>query len=143
VSARVVAGFPAVSGGVLTPPKTLRLTHRYLVSVRRRADYDHPSPFCHTFITAKEPGWSQSHVAATRLLLNRHARALATKAMSSVTSDDVEAAVRSLWSRSPQQGRRTLAAISQVFDYAMAIGRCTANPAQWRIMRVSLRAVSP
>jgi integrase len=43
--------------------------------------------------------------------------------------------VRPLWSRSPEQGRRTLAAISQVFDYAMAIGRCAANPAQWRIMR--------
>jgi integrase len=43
--------------------------------------------------------------------------------------------VRPLWSRSPEQGRRTLAAVSQVFDYAMSMGRCAVNPAQWRIMR--------
>jgi hypothetical protein len=59
---------------------------------------------------------SQSHCYATRLLLVCHARALATRSIATITADDIEAAVRPLWSRSPEQGRRTLAAVSQVFD---------------------------
>jgi hypothetical protein len=66
---------------------------------------------------------------ATRLLLTHHARALGTKHIGAITTDDVEAAVRYLWQRSPEQGRRTVAAISAVYDYAMAIGRCSNNPA--------------
>jgi integrase len=87
------------------------------------------------FMAAKQPGWSQSHSAATRLLLTHHSRALGTKHIGAITTDDVEAAVRYLWQRSPEQGRRTVAAISAVYDYAMAIGRCSNNPAMWRVMR--------
>jgi len=47
----------------------------------------------------------------------------------------IEAAVRPLWSRAPNQGRRTLSAISQVFDYATGLGYCTGNPADWRLMK--------
>jgi integrase len=57
-----------------------------------------------------------------------------TKQASSITSDDVQVAVRSLWSSLPEQGRRTLAAISQVFDYPM-IGRCTARITRHRFPR--------
>jgi integrase len=61
---------------------------------------------------------------------------LATKHVNTVTADDVEAAVRPLWNRAPIEGKRALTAIRQVFDYAIAMGRCTINnPADWRIMK--------
>jgi len=88
------------------------------------------------YIAVKQPGWrSQSNWRNLRLLLNTYASPLATKIVSSITADDVEATVRSLWQRSPQQGRRTLSAIRQVFDYAMAMGHCPINPADWWRMK--------
>jgi integrase len=88
------------------------------------------------YIAVKQPGWrSENHWRNLRLLLNTYASPLATKIVSSITADDVEAAVRSVWQRSPQQGRRTISAIRQVFDYAMALGHCPTNPADWRRMK--------
>jgi integrase len=88
------------------------------------------------YIAVKSPGWrAKSTYAEMCLLLNTHAGSLATKYIGTITSNDIELAVRDLWSRAPVQGRRTLGAISQVFDYAIACDHCTTNPAEWKIMR--------
>jgi Arm DNA-binding domain len=88
------------------------------------------------FIAVKQPGWrSASHWETMRRLLNDHASRLAAKSVSTMTADDIEAAVRPLWCRSPDLGKRTLSAISQVFDYAVSKGHCVINPADWRRMK--------
>lgn len=88
------------------------------------------------YIAIKQPGWrSQSHWNTMRLLLNTYARPLAIKFVSTITADDIEAALRPLWNRSAVQGRRTLYAIQQVFDYAEAKGLCMHNPADWKRMK--------
>jgi integrase len=89
------------------------------------------------YIAAKRPGWrSESHYKTIRFLLNTYASSLATKHVSTITADDVEAAVRIVCNRAPAQGKRALGAIRQVFDYAIAMGHRTANnPADWRIMK--------
>jgi integrase len=89
------------------------------------------------YVAVKCPGWrSESHYKTIRFLLNTYASSLATKHVSTITPNDVEAAVRLLWNRTPAQGKRALGAIRQVFDYAIAMGHRTANnPADWRIMK--------
>ena len=88
------------------------------------------------FIAAKQPGWrSQSYRRSMDLLLMRHAAALAQLPVVSISTNDVEAAVRTLWKRAPLQGRRVLGALSQVFYYAQSKGLCSSNPAEWKILR--------
>jgi integrase len=88
------------------------------------------------FLGLKESEWrTQKHGEDIRRLLTNHAGPLATKSVSSITADDIEAALRPLWTRSSDQGKRTLSAIGRVFDYAMAHGHCVANPADWRRMK--------
>ena len=88
------------------------------------------------FIAIKQQEWrSESHYATMQFLLQTYASSLATKHISTITPDDVEAAIAGTWQRSRTQGRRTLAAIGQVFELAISKGFCTSNPADWRIMR--------
>jgi integrase len=70
-----------------------------------------------------------------RFLLQTYASSLATKHLSSITPDDIESTLRPIWARSRTQGKRTLSAIYQVFELAISKGFCTANPADWRIMK--------
>jgi integrase len=88
------------------------------------------------YIAVKQPGWrAKSTSDEMRLLLETHARSLAAKTISTITANDIELAVKDLWSRAPVQGGRTLSAIRRVFDYAIAHGHCTTNPAEWRLMK--------
>ena len=88
------------------------------------------------YIGVKEEGWrSAKHAHTMRRLLENHAGALATKGLKAITIDDVEAALRPVWSRSPDQFKRTLSAISQVFDFAIAHNHRETNPADWRVMK--------
>jgi integrase len=85
------------------------------------------------YIAAKEAGWrSQSHRIKTRMLLLDHAKAIGRLGVASITPKDIEAAVRPLWNRAPAQAKRTLMAISQVFDYAIALEHRADNPADWK-----------
>ena len=78
------------------------------------------------------------------LLLNTHASSLATKPVNIITSDDVEMALRPIWTRSRTQGKRTQAVIYQVFELAIAKGYRTANnPADWRIIKRRFPKVAP
>jgi integrase len=85
-----------------------------------------------TYITAKQPGWSQAHSSGMRWLLLGHAQALGRLAVANVTTKDIEAAMRPLWTRAPTQGRKAVSAISQLFDYAIALEYRNDNPADWK-----------
>ena len=89
------------------------------------------------FLAIKQQDWrSEGHSNAVRVLLNTYASSLATKHVSDITPDDVEAALRPIWARSRTQGKRTQAAIFQVFELAIDKSyRTDRNPADWRIMK--------
>ena len=96
------------------------------------------------YIAIKQPGWrSESHWKTMQLLLNRHARSLATKQVATISSVDIELAVRPLWNCLPSQSKRTLTAISQVFDYAVSMGYRENNPADWKLMKHRFSNQSP
>jgi integrase len=52
--------------------------------------------------------------------------------IANITANDIAAAVRPLRTRAPAQAKRTLMAISQVFDYAIALEHRADNPADWK-----------
>ena len=89
------------------------------------------------FLAIKQQDWrSEGHSNAVRMLLQTYASSLATKYVSDITPDHVEATLRPVWSRSRTQGKGTQAAIFQVFELAIDMGRRTDNnPADWRIMK--------
>ena len=89
------------------------------------------------YLAIKQQEWrSEGHFHAVRLLLQTYASPLATKYVSDITPDDVEATLRPIWSRSRTQGKRTQAAIFQVFELTIDKGyRTDRNPADWRIMK--------
>jgi integrase len=97
-----------------------------------------------TFKEAAE-GWIETHKAAWKggdnssqmknavLLLYGHGAPLAGKRVAEITPDIIHAALKELWSRAPDQGRRTLGMWERVFDYAKAKGwRQGDNPCSWR-----------
>ena len=97
------------------------------------------------YLAIKQQEWrSERTYHKAWLMLNNYASLLATKSVDAITADDVEAALRPLWNRSRTQGKRTQAAIYQVFEYAIAKGYRTANnPADWRIMKRRFPKVAP
>jgi integrase len=99
-----------------------------------------------TFKEAAE-GWIATHKSSWKggdkgsqmrnvnVLLHHHGKALADMPVSELTPDRVQAALEKLWSHTPLQGRRTLAAWERVMDYAKAKGmRSGDNPCAWRGM---------
>ena len=96
------------------------------------------------YLVIKQQEWRSGTFHKTFLLLNTYASSLATKPVNVITSDDVETALRPIWMRSRTQGKRTQAAIYQVFELAIAKGYRTANnPADWRIMKRRFPKVAP
>lgn len=89
------------------------------------------------YLTIKQQEWrGERSYHKAGLLLNTYASPLATKSVNTITADDIEACLRPLWNCSRTQGRRTLAAIYQVFELAIAKGyRTNGNPSDWRIMK--------
>ena len=85
------------------------------------------------FIAVKQPGWRNRKTCETmyHLLIN-HASRLADKPICLITPDDVEATVRPLFDQSVDMGKRTLSAISAVFDYAENKELVSRNPADWK-----------
>jgi integrase len=89
------------------------------------------------YLATKQQEWrgERSYHKAS-LLLNTYASPLSTKSVNTITADDIEACLRPLWHRSRTQGKRTQAAIYQVFELAISKGYCTnGNPCDWRIMK--------
>jgi len=75
--------------------------------------------------------WSTRHTGDVMLKLQKDILpALGGLPINDITTQDCLAVLRSIEKRgSPEQGKRTLAVISQVFDYATALGFCPFNPA--------------
>jgi integrase len=89
-----------------------------------------------TYLGLMQPVWrSAKHFDNMSRLLTNHASSLASKAVDSITPDDIEACLRPTWTKSPDMGRRTLAALSQVFDLCLSYGHCERNPADWRLLK--------
>jgi integrase len=63
--------------------------------------------------------------------LTNHASSLANKAVELITTEDIERCLRPTWQKSPDVGRRTLAAIAQVFD----THGVDVNPANWKRLK--------
>ena len=75
--------------------------------------------------------WSTRHTDDVLLKLQKDILpALGACAIKQITTQDCLAVLRSIEKRgSPEQAKRTLGVISQVFDYATALGFCPFNPA--------------
>jgi integrase len=86
------------------------------------------------WIAVRKTEWrSKSAEYSARLFLFNHAHALANKPVAQITTEMVESALKKLWAKHPEQGRRTLAMMERVFDFARAKKLRTGdNPARWR-----------
>ncbi len=75
--------------------------------------------------------WSQRHTGDVLLKLQKDILpALGSVPIKDITTQDCLAVLRSIEKRgSPEQAKRTLGVISQVFDYGAALGFCPFNPA--------------
>lgn len=75
--------------------------------------------------------WSTRHTGDVLLKLQKDILpALGSVSIKEITTQDCLAVLRSIEKRgSPEQAKRTLGVISQVFDYASALGFCPFNPA--------------
>jgi integrase len=80
-------------------------------------------------------GDSGSQMRSVKLLLHHHGAPLAKVPVQDITPDMVQAVLEKLWSRTPLQGRRTLACWERVLDFSKAKGMRTGdNPCAWRGM---------
>ncbi|SED74420.1 Site-specific recombinase XerD [Rhizobiales bacterium GAS191] len=109
------------------------------VEAKREAKAERARAQCSTFgvlaenwLDEKAGGFSASHTRKVRHLLTIHAGVLTHRPITGITSDDVVSALRPLREHAPEQERRALAAVSRVFEYAMARDLCDKNPADWR-----------
>lgn len=75
--------------------------------------------------------WSTRHTGDVMLKLQKDILpAIGALPIKEITTQDCLAVLRSIEKRgSPEQAKRTLALISQIFDYAAALGLCPFNPA--------------
>jgi integrase len=75
--------------------------------------------------------WSTRHTSDVMLKLQKDILpAIGALPIKEITTQDCLAVLRSIEKRgSPEQAKRTLALISQIFDYAAALGFCPFNPA--------------
>jgi hypothetical protein len=84
---------------------------------------------------AQAPGWrSESQLRNVALILHGHGGPLASMAMSEITPEHIEAALRTLRTKAPDQARRALRIYFKVFAFSAARGLLPAgklNPATW------------
>jgi integrase len=85
------------------------------------------------FIATHSPSWGVSQQLNAKHLLHGHGKLLARVPVSQITTAMMQAALRDLWFRAPNQARRTLKIWERVFDYAKAKDyRDGDNPAAWK-----------
>ncbi len=86
------------------------------------------------FIKSHEAEWSNTkHIAQWRMTIDVYAAALKPKAVSEITSDDVLAVLRPIWTEKPQTASRLRGRIEQILDAAKAAKLRTGdNPAEWK-----------
>lgn len=87
------------------------------------------------FIAAREDGWRNAkHVAQWRMTLgDTYCRTLRARPVRDVSTDDVLAVLRPIWSAKPETASRIRGRIERVLDAAkVANHRSGDNPARWR-----------
>jgi integrase len=85
-------------------------------------------------LEAMEPSWRNSkHAAQWRMTLTEYAAPLRPLPVANVSTDDVLAVLKPLWSAKPETASRLRGRIERVLDAAKARGLRTGdNPARWR-----------
>lgn len=86
-------------------------------------------------IESKRPGWrSDKHAAQWASTLEAHVYPkLGARDVADITTEDVLAVLRPIWTRTPETASRVRQRIEAVLDYARAVGaRDGENPAAWR-----------
>jgi integrase len=97
---------------------------------------------CNGWIETHKASWKPgvdggegSQMKAAKLLLHKHGAPLAKKLVKDITPDDIQYALKELWKRAPNQGKRTLSMWERVLDFARAKGMRTGdNPGNWKGM---------
>jgi integrase len=86
------------------------------------------------FIKSHEAEWSSAkHVARWRMTIDVYAAALKPKPVGEVTSHDVLAVLRPIWTEKPETASRLRGRIEQILDAAKAAKLRTGdNPAEWK-----------
>jgi integrase len=86
------------------------------------------------FIKSHEAEWTNAkHVAQWRMTIDVYAAALKPKAVSEITTDDVLAVLRPIWTEKPETASRLRGRIEQILDAAKAAKlRGGDNPAEWK-----------
>lgn len=88
------------------------------------------------YITSVESGWKNpNHRQQWRNSLRDHAVALNSKPVDQITTDDVLAALRPIWTKTPETASRVRGRIERVLDAAKARGllpRDHSNPARFK-----------
>jgi len=90
--------------------------------------------FADEFIETMMPQWrNEKHRWQWKATLRDHAAALAPKPLDGITTDDVLAVLRPIWSKIPETASRLRGRIEKVLNAAKAAGlREGENPARWR-----------
>jgi integrase len=85
-------------------------------------------------IASLESGWrNEKHKGQWRSTIKAYCGSIATKAVDRVSTDDVLAVLRPIWSTKPETAARLRGRIEKVLDAARAKGyRQGDNPARWR-----------
>jgi integrase len=90
--------------------------------------------FADQFVETKAPGWrSAKHTQQWRRAITQHAAPLRRRPVDEITTEDVLAVLKPMWTEKPETASRLRARIEQVLDAARAAGhRSGENPARWR-----------
>ena len=100
---------------------------------QRRASFKTFAEVSSSWIETNQSTWSSSQLYSANLLLFKHAAELGDMMVGSINADKIQSVLRPLWDKHPAQGRRTLAMLEVVFEYAAGMGWLTgANPAKWK-----------
>lgn len=106
------------------------------IASRRLAGAGTPNfgEFTDELLTSLSPQWrNEKHRAQWKMTLTRYAADLRPKQLDQITTDDVIAILRPLWSTKAETASRLRARVERVLDAAKAKGfRAGENPARWR-----------
>lgn len=85
-------------------------------------------------IKAMEPGWrNEKHADQWKMTLKVHAKSLRAMQVDAVSTADVLAVLKPMWTNTPETAARLRGRIERVLDAAKAQGlRSGENPARWR-----------
>ncbi|OYU35257.1 site-specific integrase [Novosphingobium sp. PASSN1] len=90
--------------------------------------------FADVFVADLRPSWKNAkHAAQWETTLKQHAAKLRPLRLDQITTADVLAVLKPIWSKTPETAERLRGRIERVLDAAKAVGlRSGENPAQWK-----------